>query len=63
MVRLARVLATATEVLGDRDKARRWVVGANRALGMVAPLTLLDTDIGASEVFDELGRIEHGVYA
>lgn len=63
LVRLARVLAMATEVLGDRDKARRWVVGPNRALGMVAPLTLLDTDIGAGEIFDELGRIEHGVYA
>jgi putative toxin-antitoxin system antitoxin component (TIGR02293 family) len=63
VVRLARVLAMATEVLGDRDKARRWVVGPNRALGMVAPLMLLDTDIGAGEVFDELGRIEHGVYA
>jgi uncharacterized protein (DUF2384 family) len=26
-------------------------------------LHLLDTDIGASAVFEELGRIEHGVFA
>ncbi len=63
VVRLARVLALATEVLGERDRARRWVVEPSRALGGVSPLTLLDTDIGAGAVFDELARIEHGVYA
>lgn len=63
VVRLARVLAQATGVLGDRSRARRWVVEPSRALGGVSPLTLLDTDIGADTVFDELGRMEHGVYA
>jgi putative toxin-antitoxin system antitoxin component (TIGR02293 family) len=50
-------------VLGARDKAGRWLQKANRALGGVAPLDLLDTDLGAEEVVTILGRIEHGVYS
>lgn len=61
--RLARVFAQATSTLGERAKARRWLLTANRALGGAVPVTLLDTDIGAGVVFDELGRIEHGIFA
>jgi putative toxin-antitoxin system antitoxin component (TIGR02293 family) len=61
--RLARVFAQATCTLGERDKARRWLLKPNRALGGAVPVTLLDTDIGAGAVFDELGRIAHGVFA
>jgi len=63
VLRLARVLVQATSTLGDYAKARRWLLKPNRALGGAVPLTLLDTDIGAGAVFDELGRIEHGVFA
>ncbi len=62
LVRLARVLAQATVVLGSVEKARRWVVKPNRALGGEVPLQLLDTDVGAGAVLEELGRIEHGVF-
>lgn len=63
VVRVARVLAEATSVLGSFEKARRWVSKPSRALGGEVPLSLLDTDVGASAVFEELGRIEHGVFA
>lgn len=63
IVRLARVFSEARQVLGSDDKARRWMFKANRALGGEIPLRLLDTDIGTNIVFDELGRIEHGVFA
>ena len=63
MVRLARVFAEAKHVLGEEAKARRWLQKPSRALGGEIPLHLLDTDIGASAVFEELGRIEHGVFA
>ena len=63
VVRLARVFAQAKHVLGDEAKARRWMKKPSRALGGEAPLHLLDTDIGASAVFEELGEIEHGVFA
>ena len=62
LVRLARVLAIATEVFGDRDRARSWLLTQNRALGGSVPVRMLDTGIGTSVVLDELGRIEHGVY-
>jgi putative toxin-antitoxin system antitoxin component (TIGR02293 family) len=63
LVRLTRVFAAAKQVLGSDDKARRWIFKPNRALGGEIPLRLLDTDIGTSAVFDELGRIEYGVFA
>lgn len=63
LVRLARVAAQATEALGDAERAARWLHRPNRALGGVAPLVLLDTDIGAQQVEELLGRIEHGVYS
>src|SRR5260221_5626202 len=61
VVRLARALAEATEVLGSLAKARRWLQTPNRALGGEVPVRLLDTDVGSNAVLEELGRIEHGV--
>lgn len=63
VVRLARVIAQCTSTLGSSVKARRWLQKPNRALGGEIPLALLDTDIGAAAVLEELGRIEHGVFA
>jgi putative toxin-antitoxin system antitoxin component (TIGR02293 family) len=63
LVRLARVGARANEVFGNRQKAHTWLRSPNRALGGFSPLGLLDTDIGAQAVEDELVRIEHGVYS
>jgi ribosomal protein S16 len=47
----------------DTERAVRWLHRPNRALGGPAPLTLLDTDLGAQQVEQLLGRIEHGVYS
>jgi putative toxin-antitoxin system antitoxin component (TIGR02293 family) len=63
VVRLARVLAQATDILGSVEKARRWLQKPNRALGGEVPIRMLDTDIGANAVLEELGRIEYGVFA
>jgi putative toxin-antitoxin system antitoxin component (TIGR02293 family) len=60
---LARVLAAATGVLGGEDKAQKWIVTANRALGGREPIKLLDTGIGFQDVMDVLKRIENGVYS
>lgn len=63
LFRLARTLARARLVLGTKEKALRWLTLPNRALGGSAPLALIDTDIGAQEVDNVLGRIAHGVYS
>jgi putative toxin-antitoxin system antitoxin component (TIGR02293 family) len=62
-VRLAQVFATATETLGDPDKATQWLKTPNRALRGGRPLDQLDTDPGVREVEDVLGRIAYGVYS
>ena len=63
LFRLARIAAQAGEVLGSTEKAAHWLQASNRALGGRVPLALLDTDAGAREVEEVLGRIEHGVYS
>jgi len=63
MVRLARVFATAVEMIGEEEKAVEWLQTPNRALAGRRPLDELDTDVGAREVEDLLGRIAYGVYS
>jgi putative toxin-antitoxin system antitoxin component (TIGR02293 family) len=48
-------------VLGTEDKAATWLSRPNRALNGEIPIRLLDTDVGARQVEDILGRIEYGV--
>ncbi len=62
LFRLARVFAHAVEVFEATERARDWLESENRALGGQRPLALLDTDAGAREVDDVLGRIEHGIF-
>ncbi len=61
LYRLARVVANATEVLGDTAKATQWLRRSNRALGGQSPLFLMRTDLGTRQVEVALGRIEHGI--
>src|ERR1700690_1308588 len=56
-VRLARVYATAVEMIGDEDKAAKWLQTPNRALGGEVPINQVDTDLGAREVENVIGRI------
>jgi len=61
--RLATLFDKAIEVLGDEDHARRWFKTPLKALAGKSPLEYSDTDIGAREVEDLLGRLEHGVFS
>ena len=61
LFRLGRIATLAEDVLGDREKASRWLRTANRALGGTPPLSRLDTDLGAEEVEAALLRLAHGV--
>jgi putative toxin-antitoxin system antitoxin component (TIGR02293 family) len=63
LLRLARVVGRANEVFEDPEAALHWLKSPNSALSGASPLSVLDTDIGAENVLDTLGRIEHGVYA
>jgi putative toxin-antitoxin system antitoxin component (TIGR02293 family) len=61
LYRVARVAAQAYAVFGEEDKAAIWLGRPNRALNGDTPIHILDTDVGARQVEDILGRIEHGV--
>jgi len=60
LYRLARIVAIANQYLGDDDRARRWLKHPNRALGGIPPLATIDTELGARQVEDILGRIAYG---
>ena len=62
-LRVARIFAFATDVLGSEDDARYWLNQQIPALGGKRPLDLLDTDIGAHEVTNLLNCIKWGMYA
>lgn len=63
VIRLATLLERATQVFEDEADAADWLRAPNVALDGVTPLALADTELGAREVDDLLGRLEHGVYS
>lgn len=63
LFRVVRIAVHASEVLGGKEQASRWLHTPNRALGGQMPLQLLDTDLGSRQVEEILGRIEHGVFS
>src|SRR6266404_4768582 len=63
VIRFARLLEHATNVFGDVDKARSWLKFPQRGLGGAVPLDYAETEIGAREVDNLLGRIDYGVYS
>ena len=61
LYRLARIAGQAVAVLGTNEKAAAWLRRPNRSLNGELPLALMDTDLGARQIEDVLGRIQHGV--
>lgn len=62
VLRLARVAARASYVLGSRAAALRWLTRPNRDLADEVPFHMLDTDVGTDEVIEVLDRILYSVY-
>lgn len=54
---------TLEMVGGDQETARAWFKHPKRALGGKTPLEFADTELGAREVEDLLGRLKHGVFS
>ena len=63
IVRFARLMARAVEVLGDEPAAREWLRTPAVAFRGESPLSFADTEVGAREVEYLLGRLEHGVFS
>ncbi len=59
--RVARVFALAKVLFGSNEAASEWLREPRVGLGRDIPLDLLQTEAGALEVEDYLGRVAHGV--
>lgn len=63
LYRVQRLIGKAVDVLGDIEMARKWLKDKAYGLGDVSPLDYSKTEVGAREVENLLGRLEHGVYS
>jgi len=57
----ALVLDRASEVIGDKNEAMRWMGTPVQALDYATPVSLLGNSKGRKAVLTLLGRLEHGV--
>ena len=63
VVRFARLLGLAVEAFGSIEDARQWLKFPQYGLGGETPLDYAQTEVGAREVENLLGRIEYSVVA
>ena len=63
VVRFSRLLEHAEKVFGSLDNARAWLKHPQRGLGGAIPLDYAETEIGAREVDNLIGRIDYSVYS
>ncbi len=58
---IQQVIDRATDVIGDRDEALRWIGTPVPALDYATPISLLATSKGKDRVLATLDNLEHGV--
>ncbi len=64
LLRLSFLFEQAVDLFdGDVDAAREWLEKPSKGLGGQTPLQLAETEIGAREVENLIGRLEHGVFS
>jgi putative toxin-antitoxin system antitoxin component (TIGR02293 family) len=62
-LRIASVFDRALQVLHNQNRVQLWFKSPQKGLNGKTPLEYADTEPGAREVEDLLGRLEHGVYS
>ncbi|HNR33862.1 MAG TPA: DUF2384 domain-containing protein [Candidatus Hydrogenedentes bacterium] len=63
VLRIGLLFDRAVETFGGVEQARAWLKAPSHALGGKTPLEFADTEPGAREVENLLGRIEQGVFS
>lgn len=61
VVRYADLLARATDLFGSESDAARWLSRPAPALNGETPINYAMTELGAKQVFNLIGRLEHGI--
>lgn len=63
LLRVSAVFEKALELFeGDRAAALKWLTTRRKALDRQSPLMYSRTELGAREVENLIGRLEHGVF-
>jgi putative toxin-antitoxin system antitoxin component (TIGR02293 family) len=62
VVRFARLFGIVMNVLETEEAVREWLKTANPGTAGEAPLSYADTEFGAREVENLIGRIDHGIF-
>jgi len=63
VVELARLYSRGEQVFGNLESFKEWMNSTVMALGNKRPKEFLDTSLGINILMDELGKIEHGIFA
>jgi putative toxin-antitoxin system antitoxin component (TIGR02293 family) len=64
LLRISNIFEKSLELFeGDLEAAVNWLTTPKKALGNEQPLFYSRTELGAREVENLLGRIEHGVFS
>jgi putative toxin-antitoxin system antitoxin component (TIGR02293 family) len=63
LVELARLFHKGIQVFNDKEKFNTWLNRPNKSLENLKPIELIETSLGIDLVFDELLKIEHGVFS
>ena len=63
VVEISRLYSRGEDVFGNLNNFKEWMNSSVMALGNIKPKTLLDTSLGIDILMNELGRIEHGIFA
>jgi putative toxin-antitoxin system antitoxin component (TIGR02293 family) len=63
VLRMKRIVEFAENVFGEPERAHRWLRKPSRALDGAVPIELMETEAGARIVENEIGVINHGMFA
>ena len=61
--KISNLMSYGEKVFGDKPNFQKWLNSESKALGNITPKSLLETEEGIQRVYDELGRIEHGIFS
>ncbi|HMS90995.1 MAG TPA: MbcA/ParS/Xre antitoxin family protein [Candidatus Absconditabacterales bacterium] len=57
------IFALGESIFGEKQKFASWLQEPSRALGNIVPLDILSTEQGRKTIYEELMRIQHGIFA
>jgi putative toxin-antitoxin system antitoxin component (TIGR02293 family) len=63
VIELAKLYSRGEEVFNNMEAFKDWMNSTVMALGSKKPKEFLDTSIGIDLLMNELGKIEHGIFA